>query len=503
MNVLNLDARNAMDTRRMEHANAYGARTNGLIKSASTSTCCAYENAVFSQPLRRYLVREENVDFGETPDELELLSVQSLVSSLSLSGIATLARNASSRAVSDGENAARKTLKFKFRLNHLKHFSDCNLNSIGLPNHQPHRVHYAAEFNNTHRAVDNVLIGWTGNDSRGSIINFTAMNDIKSDTLGMSTTSSPIEKVEEESGGSDKESIENEEEETKNMQRCRKSSIFETQPLQIVNDEKEEVPIVEDHKENEPQASIVEDNKENEPPVEEARQEKRCRRSSSLKMPKENDTNPAQKKIVRFADALGLDLADVRTFLDELPSVPKSAFSDLKNDEPFGERGQHSFAAAPTLPEKTLVPMFKQPHTSFNFLDRVRDNVVSLEYAKVCPTPVCSISGTVRVRNLDFCKSVYVRYSIDNWLTFNEIQAVYVPDSCDGFSDKFAFVVYVYDVKVNQRVEMAIRYHCSGSIFWDNNNGSNYVFQCLPSAPMMPSYFQSYNLMSDFCNSFY
>jgi len=53
------------------------------------------------------------------------------------------------------------------------------------------------------------------------------------------------------------------------------------------------------------------------------------RRCSSLKTCKTPPGNATCKKIVRFADALGLDLADVRTFLDEIPKIPNSAFNDL------------------------------------------------------------------------------------------------------------------------------------------------------------------------------
>lgn len=52
----------------------------------------------------------------------------------------------------------------------------------------------------------------------------------------------------------------------------------------------------------------------------------RMRRSSSLKSGKTPPGTPCRKKIVRFADALGLDLAEVRSFLDEIPNVPKSAY---------------------------------------------------------------------------------------------------------------------------------------------------------------------------------
>jgi len=56
----------------------------------------------------------------------------------------------------------------------------------------------------------------------------------------------------------------------------------------------------------------------------------RIRRCSSLKTGKTPPGTPGRKKIVRFADVLGLDLADVKTFLDEIPTIPKSAFEDLE-----------------------------------------------------------------------------------------------------------------------------------------------------------------------------
>lgn len=49
-------------------------------------------------------------------------------------------------------------------------------------------------------------------------------------------------------------------------------------------------------------------------------------KSSSLKTNKTPPGTPGGKKIVRFADCLGLDLVDVKLFLDEIPNVPKSAF---------------------------------------------------------------------------------------------------------------------------------------------------------------------------------
>ena len=57
----------------------------------------------------------------------------------------------------------------------------------------------------------------------------------------------------------------------------------------------------------------------------------KLKKCSSLKTAKatatENGSNrKISKKIVRFADVLGLDLERVKTFMDEIPRVPLSAF---------------------------------------------------------------------------------------------------------------------------------------------------------------------------------
>lgn len=526
-----------MDTRRTEHANAYIARSNGLIKSASTSTCCANENALLKKAHRKFLVSSENV--ADYEDETSTMDVHEYLKlpSLSLSHAAVVARNAS-LLFNNEDVAAKKSLQHQLRYNHLTHFSDCNLNKIGLSaanNSSPvngfspaaaaakcNGEYKPSEEFSSHRSLDNVLINRSINGHTGSIINFTAVNDIKQTSPSPAVTNGMSSSSDNGCGSGETAAdvrSKPQPSEHSTAERRRKTSVFESAAPQLPEDDtncgvdessrnsdngQAEVTSPEpqadddDTRERRSPASATTDGYGS-PPSAPEKEEKRFRRSSSLKMPKEND-NPAQKKIVRFADALGLDLTDIRTFLDELPSVPKSAYSDLQNDEPAPERlSSHS-----TGPDtKTLVPMFKQPHTSLNFLDRIRDNFVALEFAKVSPMPICSISGTVRVRNLDFFKSVYVRYTIDGWRTSNELQAHYVPDSCDGFSDKFAFVIYLYDVNPNQRVELAVRFHCCGSIFWDNNNGSNYVFQCLPSTPVVPSYFQYFGTTNDPCYSFY
>ncbi|XP_022186106.1 glycogen-binding subunit 76A [Nilaparvata lugens] len=212
----------------------------------------------------------------------------------------------------------------------------------------------------------------------------------------------------------------------------------------------------------------------------------RFRRSSSLKTGKTPPGTPGKKKIVRFADVLGLDLADVRTFMDEVPKVPKSAFEDLKGVELSSSPPVRSFfdIGLPTASSlhKTIVPLFEQPSCRTDFLDRVRDYFVCLENAMVSDAALSTIAGVVRVKNIDFHKSVYIRYSIDAWKSFADLQARYVPNSCDGLSDKFSFVLYAHMLNVGQKMEFAVRFQARGCQHWDNNKGANYVFQCITGA---------------------
>ncbi|KAJ8942009.1 hypothetical protein NQ314_010239 [Rhamnusium bicolor] len=216
----------------------------------------------------------------------------------------------------------------------------------------------------------------------------------------------------------------------------------------------------------------------------------RVRRCSSLRTGKTPPSTPGRKKIVRFADVLGLDLADVRTFLDEIPKVPISAYEDL-SDVDLSDSSDSNLVNSTNIShgvkaDKILMPLFQQPVGQSNFLDLVRDNQVCLENAFVEDPLTLSIKGTVRVRNLDFHKSVYIRYSLDSWKTFADVQACYVENSCDGFSDKFSFLIYAHTLSVGQRIEFACRFQCKGCQYWDSNNGANYCFQCLPASNNTP-----------------
>lgn len=53
-------------------------------------------------------------------------------------------------------------------------------------------------------------------------------------------------------------------------------------------------------------------------------------RASSVKSCKTPPGSPGRKKVVRFADTLGLDLEDIRHFMKDPPTIPDSALNDLQ-----------------------------------------------------------------------------------------------------------------------------------------------------------------------------
>ncbi|XP_011331769.1 dentin sialophosphoprotein isoform X2 [Ooceraea biroi] len=243
--------------------------------------------------------------------------------------------------------------------------------------------------------------------------------------------------------------------------------------------------------------------------TEEEDRPQRVRRCSSLKTGKTPPGTPRRKKIVRFADKLGLDLADVRTFLDEIPRIPNSAYNDLIYDdaafrqqdngpecagsadwcerrcsyqEDMIRRRSASSSSLPRKLDRMLVPLFQQPGGMANFLDVVRERRVCLENVLVQDPVTLAIQGTVRVINIDYHKSVHIRYTLNAWRNYSDLQATYVPNSCDGFSDKFTFILYCHTLAVGQRLEFAVRFQCKGAQYWDNNTGANYCFQCLPAS---------------------
>lgn len=231
----------------------------------------------------------------------------------------------------------------------------------------------------------------------------------------------------------------------------------------------------------------------------------KLQRSTSLKTGKTPPGTPYRKKIVRFADAMGLDLEAVKLITQEdLPTVPKSAYVDLEFtdfddspvDSPVGSLAGYSSTSrkiyVPFEPSKfgclpvadnnvrTLQTLFTVPGIMPNFLGRVRKYSVCLEEVVVSEL---SITCLVRVSNISFDKKVVARFTTNEWASSDDMTANYVHGSNDGETDKFSFTIYVPFLSIGQRLCFAIQYLSGDKEFWDSNFGSNYSFKCQSEFP--------------------
>lgn len=209
-------------------------------------------------------------------------------------------------------------------------------------------------------------------------------------------------------------------------------------------------------------------------------------RSTSLKTGKTPPGTPSKKKIVRFADVLGLDLEDVRHILTEdIPVIPSSAYTDLD----LKDIDLSACAAAPEKVEinrrdtstwqsvqgvattNALYLMFSIPGEQPDFWDRVRRQGICLESVLISER---NVQCTCRVMNYGFHKKVVARYSVNNWLSSTDVDASYVTGSSNGETDVFAFSIFLSPM--NKILAFALKYEVSHQEYWDNNNNQNYCF---------------------------
>jgi protein phosphatase 1 regulatory subunit 3A/B/C/D/E len=265
------------------------------------------------------------------------------------------------------------------------------------------------------------------------------------------------------------------------------------------------------------------------------------RRAISIKAKGEdNKQNKGEKKVVRFADALGLDLVSIKMIFnpDQPPYIPQSIINcfsksnnnknklnknakphsnnelnmlnfesnDFFNEVPIAKnpkpksKSKSSLASNAFFISNNLFQWknnFTQPGLAADFYIRLNSNKVLLDsfYNKGK-----TLNGIVRVINLFYEKHVNIRYSLDDWKSFNDLKASYMNNSCDGLTDRFSFELKIDDFLIlnsiknannfnNQscfNLQFAIFYSTkcpqqsnSELCFWDNNNNRNYSITCL------------------------
>ncbi|PWA24511.1 hypothetical protein CCH79_00011733 [Gambusia affinis] len=169
---------------------------------------------------------------------------------------------------------------------------------------------------------------------------------------------------------------------------------------------------------------------------------------------------------VSFADAKGLSLVQVKEF--DTWDVPK-----LPGSDSIVVEGKDSV-------EYHLLPLtFSLPLPSEEVLAKVLSQKVELETIGLLPGTTI-LKGVVRVLNISYNKSVYIRTSLDRWATHFDLLAEYVPGSSDGVTDSFSFKLTLVPPFGDQgvRVDFCLRYETPVGTFWANNNNRNYVLSC-------------------------
>ncbi|KAM5255361.1 protein phosphatase 1 regulatory subunit 3A [Ctenodactylus gundi] len=189
------------------------------------------------------------------------------------------------------------------------------------------------------------------------------------------------------------------------------------------------------------------------------------RRSSGSSEDMYLDTPTSGTRRVSFADNFGFNLVSIKEF-DSWELLSGSTDFELKKDIFHTE-------------EYVLSPQFELPSSKEDLMQQLQVRKAVLESTEYPPGST-SMKGIIRVLNVSFEKLVYVRMSLDDWQTYYDILAEYVPNSCDGDTDQFSFKISLVPPyqKDGSKVEFCIRYETSAGTFWSNNNGTNYILVC-------------------------
>lgn len=179
-------------------------------------------------------------------------------------------------------------------------------------------------------------------------------------------------------------------------------------------------------------------------------------------------------KKVSFADTTGGDLVDVKEFV--------AYASDDEEESARWEEEEAKYRKPQREPTYHVHPEFNA-RTSDALLQAVRDQKVEIEQISPVEDEPLAFSGIVRVLNVSFHKAVYIRSTMDNWVSYFDHPAEYVQGSHDGSTDQFSFKLSFAPPYITHgsRIEFVIRYETSDGDYWANNSSMNYVVTLLLS----------------------
>lgn len=190
--------------------------------------------------------------------------------------------------------------------------------------------------------------------------------------------------------------------------------------------------------------------------------------------------NKSEKKRVVFADSKGMSLTAIHVFnkFDEEPyqrwTKKGVGLEELQFDMSDLETATMELKISTT---SDLALDFKPPSSDYlDFRNRLIQNSVCLEN---CSLQNRTLTGTVKVRNIGFEKSVHVRVTFDSWTSFTDVNCTFMNNvyGCHD-TDTFAFVLELpAHVAPQNRVEFCVCFKVQTQTFWDNNDGKNYVLK--------------------------
>ncbi|NXU48311.1 PR3CB phosphatase, partial [Turnix velox] len=181
-----------------------------------------------------------------------------------------------------------------------------------------------------------------------------------------------------------------------------------------------------------------------------------------------------KKKSVVFADMKGLSLTAVRFFskIEEDLCDLQHALSDLARFRPK--------LRDPRAEACRYVLDFPQPSADYpGFRSRLHSDLVCLES---CLLQDQALSGTVKVRNIEYEKKVSIRITFDGWKSFRDIPCQYMHSTYGSAdADTFSFQLALPKPSSSRRAtQFCVSFQCGHRTHWDNNRGKNYSICPVP-----------------------
>lgn len=189
--------------------------------------------------------------------------------------------------------------------------------------------------------------------------------------------------------------------------------------------------------------------------------------------------NKADKKRVVFADMKGMSLTAIHVFskFDDDPYQEKQCggiTEELQFDMTDLETATMDLKISSV---RSMALDFKQPSADYlDFRNRLIQNSVCLEN---CSLQERSLTGTIKVRNIGFEKSVQVRATFDSWGSHTDVECTFMNNvyGCQD-TDTFSFVLELPAyIPPQHQVAFCVCFRVQGQTFWDNNDGKNYVLK--------------------------